>query len=139
MSKYLILPLFAMVLLTFVVALIMLRTRIRAVLDGTVKLAHFRTFSEGTPSEDMLKVSQHFTNLFELPVLFYAALLAAMHFQVQGSAIHVWAWLFVAARVAHAYIHIGRNRVRPRMYSFLSAWFCVMAIWVIVVMQALRA
>lgn len=136
MSKQLIYPLFAMVLLTFTVALAMLRSRIQAVKEGKIQIRHFRTFSEGVPTEAMLKTSQHFSNLFELPVLFYAGCLAAMVLQMESRSLLFWAWAFVALRVAHAFIHVGSNKIRPRMYVYLMSWVAVLGLWGLVVVQA---
>jgi hypothetical protein len=139
MTKYLILPMFSMVVLSFAVAAAMLRARIRAVQSGHTKMGYFKTFSESQPTEEMLKTAQHFTNLFEVPVLFYAACLAAIQIQVPGIGVHLWAWVFVISRFAHAMIHIRSNKIKYRMRAFALSVIAMLALWVYVLIQLFRA
>ncbi|MGZ3694045.1 MAG: MAPEG family protein [Bdellovibrionota bacterium] len=139
MTKYLVLPMFSMVLLTVGVMVAMLRARIQAIKSGQVKLNHFKVFAGGQPTEAMLKAAQHFDNLFETPVLFYVACLAAMQLQVGGIAIHLFAWAFVVSRLAHAYIHIGSNDVRTRMRIFMLSCTCIFSMWIILLIQIVRS
>lgn len=128
MNTLLIYPMFSMVLLTLFVAVILLKVRIKAALSGTVQMRYYKTFTEGEPTEEMLKASQHFTNLFEIPVLFYAGCLAAMQTEVTKGII-ISAWIFVLSRVAHAVVHIGSNRVKYRMRAYLLSWLALMGLW----------
>lgn len=139
MTKLLVFPILAMVLLTFTVAALMLWARVRAVRSGQVAFRYFRTYNEGTPTEDMLKTSQHFDNLFELPVLYYAGCLAAMSVQVEGMIIHALAWAFVVARVIHAFIHIGSNRIPPRMKIYFVSWFLVLGMWALIAARVVQS
>jgi hypothetical protein len=50
-------------------------------------------------------------------------------------AIGVITWLFVGARVAHAWIHIGSNKIFPRIGAFMLGFFCVFALWVCVMVR----
>lgn len=139
MTKYLILPMFSMVILSFAVAFAMLKARIGAVKGGKMSLSYFKTYNEAQVTEDVLKTQQHFANLFEVPVLFYAACLAAMQIEVPGTAIHIWAWGFVLARIAHAWIHVGSNKIRQRMRAFALSVTCMAAVWICVLVHLLRS
>jgi hypothetical protein len=132
----LILPMFALVLLTFIVAIITLYSRVHAVKTGQMDARFFKTY-QGEMSEQVLKTGRHFSNLFEVPVLFYAGCLAAMVIHVTGPYIQIWAWLFVVARIAHAYIHIGPNKIYPRMIAFFTCVFAVAALWLDVLVASL--
>ncbi|MES2854293.1 MAG: MAPEG family protein, partial [Bdellovibrionota bacterium] len=79
----LIYPMFAMVILTLVTMLVMLNTRMRAVKAGKIKFSYFKTYNTEAPDE-ILKTQRHYTNLFELPVLFYVACLVAMTRNLEG-------------------------------------------------------
>src|SRR4030095_8225633 len=105
----LIYPMLAMVLLTATVLVIMFRSRVRAVREQALASAYFRTFQGGTEPEYVVKPARHFINLFEAPTLFYAGCLAAIATQTAGPVVLALAWAYVAIRVAHAWIHIGRN------------------------------
>ncbi len=124
-------PMFAMVVLTFVVGGITLRARIRAARVGDVKMNYFKTMAGEAP-EYMTKPVRHFNNLFETPTLFYAVSLAAIVTQTNGVRIQSLAWIYVASRLAHAYIHIGYNKVTHRMIAFLVSFVMILMMWITV-------
>ena len=138
MPYVLIYPMFALVVLTFVVGAITLITRINAVRSGKLDARYFKTYNVGVPTDAVTKTQRHFSNLFEVPVLFYSGCLAAMMVGAGGTWPQTWAWLFVAARASHAWIHIGRNKIYPRMASFLFGFVCVMALWLCVVSKVMN-
>ena len=126
-------PMFAMVLLTFAVAVVLFRARIRAVREGHTAVSYFRTFAGSPPEHEFLaKPTRHFANLFEVPTLFYAGCLAAMVVGATGPTGLVLAWGYVAARLAHAWVHLGGNRVRHRFRIYLASWIFLLALWVYV-------
>ncbi len=127
-------PMFAMVVLTYVVAGVMLRNRIQAVREG-FDVRYFKTYNHGQPPEQVLRVDRHFTNLFELPVLFYVGCLAAMLVPLAGFWINFWAWLFVFARVLHALIHIRTNKIPHRMKAFGLGAVAVLGLWIEIVLS----
>ena len=50
-----------------------------------------------------------------------------------GAAIVALAWAYVAARLAHAYIHLGSNRLRLRIRAYFAGWLVLVAMWIMVV------
>ncbi len=48
---------------------------------------------------------------------------------VTGAVTLAPAWGFVLARLAHAWVHLGRNRIRHRLPIYLPGWVCVLALW----------
>ena len=129
MFTSLIAPIFAMFLLTFLFSVYMLIVRIREVNKGRISLKYFKTYQEGA-SEAIIKTSRHYNNLFELPVLFYATCLLALHLEMQTFLIIFFAWFFVIARLVHMIIHVGKNPLLPRMLSFLVGWLVLIGMWV---------
>ena len=126
-------PMFAMVLLTFAVAVVLFRARIRAVREGHTAVSYFRTFVGSLSEQEFLaKPMRYFANLFEVPTLFYAGCLAAMVVGATGPTGLVLAWGYVAARLAHAWVHLGGNRVRHRFRIYLASWIFLLALWVYV-------
>ncbi|MBT9096441.1 MAPEG family protein [Methylovulum psychrotolerans] len=49
------------------------------------------------------------------------------------------AWLFVAARVAHAYIHTGHNGLKHRRLAFLAGTAVLALLWLKLLGQLLVA
>jgi hypothetical protein len=122
-------PMFAMVLLTAFVLATLFRSRVGAVRQGLVSAAYFRIYQGETEPESSAKRARHFINLFEAPVLFYVVSLAAMITHFTGIAMQVLAWIYVAARVVHAYVHLGGNRLRHRMRAYFFSWGVLLAMW----------
>jgi hypothetical protein len=128
----------ALVLLTFGVSWVLFRARIRSVREGHVPVSYFRVFQGSAEPEFLSKPTRHYVNLFETPVLFYAACLAAMVVGTTGTLTLGLAWGYVAARLVHAWIHIGSNRVRYRLRVFALGWVCLLALWISVAIAVVR-
>jgi hypothetical protein len=126
-------PMFAMVLLTFVVLTKLFRSRVRAVREGKVSAAYFRIYQGEVEPESTAKPSRHFANPFEAPVLFYVVCLAAMITHFTGVAMQVLAWTYVGARIMHAYVHLGGNRIRKRIRAYFFSWIILLAMWIYLV------
>ncbi|MGE0615923.1 MAG: MAPEG family protein [Bacteriovoracia bacterium] len=122
-------PMAALVGFTLLFSCVMLFTRINEVRRGRMSARYFKTFTEGTPTPIVVKLSRHYNNLFELPVIYYATLLMMMILGITSSAAVGFAWLFVAARVAHAYIHVGSNKIVPRIFAFVLGWVAILGLW----------
>jgi hypothetical protein len=120
---------FAMVLLTAFVLATLFHSRVGAVRQGLVSATYFRIYQGETEPESSAKRARHFINLFEAPVLFYVVCLAAMITHFTGVAMQVLAWIYVAARVVHAYVHLGGNRLRHRMRAYFFSWGALLAMW----------
>ena len=134
MNNYqLVYPMFALVLLTMIVLTTLFRRRVRAVRQGNVSIGYFGIFQGGSEPEESAKAARHFSNLFEAPTLFYAACLAAMLTHDVGIAVQGLAWAYVAARVVHAIIHLGGNRIGHRMRIYFVGWLALTALWIQVV------
>ena len=82
-------PMMALVLLTFGVAVVLFRARLRAVREGHTPVAYFRVFHGSAEPEFLAKPTRHYANLFEVPTLFYAACLAAMVTGVTGAVVAI--------------------------------------------------
>lgn len=122
-------PMAAMVLLTFIVLVRMVRGRFAAVGRGEVDARFYKTYQGADEPRAAAQNTRHFINLFENPVLFYAACVVAM-VTGQGGGLMVWlAWAYVACRVLHALIHLGSNRIPPRMAVYGASWLVLLAMW----------
>lgn len=126
---------FAMVLLTAAVLVKLFRSRVTAVREGRVSKAYFRLYQGEVEPESTAKPARHFANLFEAPVLFYVACLAAMITHVTGAAMQVLAWTYVAARVVHTTVHLGGNRLRNRVRAYFLSWLVLLAMWIYLVVE----
>ncbi len=131
MSQFaLVFPMLALVILTFGVSVKLFRARLRSVREGHTPVSYFRVFQGSPEPEFLAKPTRHYVNLFETPVLFYAGCLAAMVAGVTGPVTVALAWAYVAARLVHAWVHLGGNRVRHRLRAFLLGWVCLLGLWI---------
>lgn len=129
-------PMLAMVLLTFVVLVMLFRSRVRMVREGHAPGSYFRTFQGSREPDYAIKPARHFANLFEAPTLFYVGCLTAMVVGVSGAGVLAIAWAYVAVRAVHAWIHLGSNRVRHRIKAYFVSWLLLLALWIHVAIEA---
>lgn len=125
-------PMFAMVIVTFVVAIYLLCARISAVKQRQISVRYFQlNTSDKEPPPHLVRAERHYSNLFEVPLLFYVTCIVAMVLQFQNDLLVILAWIFVVSRILHAFIHLTYNKVLHRMAVFLFGTFCVLAMWIV--------
>lgn len=128
---------YVMVLLSFAVALVMIRVRTRAVKSKEVPFKYFRAMTgDVTVPEYVAIPSRQFTNLFEVPVLFYAACLATMILQLNGPVMVGLAWVFVFLRMIQAAIHLTYNNIFHRMLVYAAGFGVVLIMWTLLALWA---
>ncbi len=115
-----------MALVTVLYALLGLRRR-DAVAKGSAKVSQFRENLQEPP--ESLFVRNSLNNQFELPPFFHIACLALFVTQGVGMAAVVLAWLFVATRCVHAFIHVTSNRIRFRQPAFTAGFVLLVVLW----------
>jgi len=129
--KPLLLPLLAQVALNFIVMISMYRTRIAEIKSKRIHPQQIRTSTRSKKYlTDSAPASDNYSNLFELPVLFYTAILLTLILMVQDSILVVLAWAFVTSRYLHSFIHVTYNQVMHRFMVFLFSSFVLLAYWV---------
>lgn len=124
-------PQFALVFLIFFSMMYMFFSRVKSIRTGDVDIHYYKTFTgDKGPPEYVVRASRHFSNLFEVPVLFFAACLAGMVIPVIGVGFEFLAWAFVILRYLHSYIHLGPNKLRWRMRVFFLGNLMVFFMWI---------
>jgi hypothetical protein len=129
-------PVLAQVTLTFVVLFIMGFYRRQALYAREVRLKDIALSSETWPPKAR-QAANNFSNQFETPVLFYVLAIMAIHVGATGWLMATLAWLFVATRMVHAWVHIGSNDLRLRPLVFLVGCLALIAMLVGVLLAAL--
>lgn len=129
-------PVFALVLLLFILLFWMGRERFAARDAGEVKpnAGSPRTF--GWPRRAQ-QVGDCFHNQFELPPLFYALVPLAMITRKADLLFVVMSWVFVLSRYVHAFEHTGANRLKFRFPLFALGVFTLLAMWLIFAVRIL--
>lgn len=130
-------PMFAMILLTFIIGLITLKTRFASVKKGAVKPKYFKLMIGDNPPEFVQQTTRSFNNQFEVPILFYVVGTLYISLNINSDLALILAWAFVLFRYAHAYIHLSYNHIIHRLSAFWLAAICVFALWVnLLILQA---
>lgn len=75
------------------------------------------------------RAADNFRNLFELPLLFYAALIIAAVTGTAAAPLPALAWAFVALRALHSFIQCTYNRVMHRFSAHIAGGVVLWAIW----------
>lgn len=135
-ANQLIFPMFVMVLLTFSVVGRLFFARRKSVAEGKVNPEYFKVYQGGGEPEASAKLARHFANLFEAPVLFYAACIAGITLHMAGALFLALAWVYVVLRMIHTAIHTGANKLYPRITAYFSSWLVLLVMWVLLAMRA---
>ena len=119
----------AMVALTFAVQMRMYVTRVREMMRERIHPQAVATSAQAATRFKDTRAADNFRNLFEMPVLFYVALLVAFLSNQVGSLTLALAWAFVVLRVVHSAIHCGYNKVMHRFYVYVASSFALWILW----------
>ncbi|MFY8350608.1 MAPEG family protein [Pseudoalteromonas sp. SSM20] len=126
---------FAMVVLTFMVGIVAVVTRVKSVKNGSVKIKYYRTMDGQEVPEQLTKSTRCFNNMFEVPVLFYVVSTLFVILKTNNELALLLAWVFVGFRIAQAIVHLTYNNVLHRMLMFWGAVISVLSMWVILLIQ----
>ena len=133
------LPAVAMAALTFVVWLRMYVTRIGQMKRERIHPQSVATSAQATAKLTDSRAADNFRNLFELPVLFYLAIVVAAQAGLVTTTVLVLAWLFVILRIAHSWIQCTYNKVMQRFYVYCAGGFALWLLWGVLSYGLLRS
>lgn len=132
------LPACAMVLLTLLVWLRMLIVRVGEMRRRRIHPQSVATSSQAAEKFLDTRTADNLRNLFELPVLFYAALGVAFAIGAGDPLTLGLAWTFVALRALHSLIQCGYNRVVHRFVAYVAGGAVLWVLWGWLAWQLLR-
>nr|WP_210384062.1 MAPEG family protein [Rhizobium sp. RCAM05973] len=123
-------PMVAHAVLVFILyALLGWRRRV-LVNDGRIKPSQFRENHAADEPAESLVVRNNIANQFELPLLFHACCIVLYVTQADNLPAVILAWLFVATRYAHAFVHVTSNSLRYRSPLFAMGYVVLAGMWV---------
>jgi hypothetical protein len=100
--------------------------RKRAVDRGETTLSGFVLSRDEPP--DVARITRNLANQFEVPVLFYVAVVVILMADSTGPFDLAMAWLFVAGRVAHTVVQTTTNDVALRGKVFMVNFLGVLGL-----------
>lgn len=131
-------PLLAMFALVCIVAVTMFRRRVAFYKKNRIHPQKTATAAEMTAVMPDSRAPDNFRNLFELPVMFYVVVLVTYVTQLTNLPLLILAWLYVAARYAHSWIHCTSNAVMRRFKAFLVSCLVLLAMWIVLAIQLMQ-
>jgi hypothetical protein len=136
--RFVLLPLFVEVLLTFGLYFWMAWLRTSLLRSRTV---HPRDIALREPNwpPHALKIANAAHNQLETPMLFYVLTILAIVTHHADVVFVVLAWLFVISRLAHAYVHTTSNIIAQRGPLFGIGLMVLLIMWVIFIVRILAA
>ena len=129
-------PAFVLVGLTVVVFVRMYWLRLAEIGRHRIDAQAVATSSEMARLLTDTRASDNFRNLFELPVLFYAAVFVAMLTDLVTPISLALAWIFVVLRVLHSAVHCTYNRVMHRFLLYVAGALVLFTWWAYLAMEA---
>ena len=130
------LPMFAQVVLTFVLLFWMGYLRIQAIRSGQVDPTQVALREPNWPPR-VLQIGNAFHNQLELPVLFYVLAILSIITHQADWIYCVLAWIFVLFRVLQAFVHVTNNNVRLRGAFYGVGALVLLAMWLIYIVRIL--
>lgn len=128
--KPILIPLLVQVLLTFAVWFYLFARRIPEITRKSIdpqrlqdRAAAHALLPESASASNNLK------NLFELPVLFYVAVLLSLVLMIQDMLLVQLAWGFVLLRIVHSAIHCSYNNVNHRFGAYALSCLLLLFMW----------
>lgn len=131
-------PMLAMMALTLAVWLRMFVVRIGQMKRERIHPQKVATSAQAAALLTDSRAADNFRNLFELPVLFYVAVIVAAQTGQVAPVTLVLAWAFVLLRVVHSAIHCSYNKVMHRFYAYVASGLALWALCAVLAFGLLR-
>ena len=120
----LLMPVFVLILWTFIITLIMAYGRVRFTKNPQKDAAHTRDLKGLLPAW-VERTSDNYNHLFEQPVAFYAVTLSIALINNIDPLMVQLAWAFTIIRIVHSIVQLTINTVLLRFFIFSAGWFFI--------------
>jgi hypothetical protein len=136
--KYaILLPPTALVFITAFVFVRLYRDRLAEIRARRIHPQQVATAKQMQDTMQNVAGADHFRNLFEVPVLFYALCGFLAITQLTNLFLLACAWGYVALRAAHTYVHLTSNTVIRRFQLFLASSIVLIVMWAVFAVRLL--
>jgi hypothetical protein len=123
-------PVFCLVMLTFIMAFATGISRLISVRRKQINPKYYVLLSGDAPPDYVQKIGRNFSNLLEVPVLFYLLAVLVITLEINNALLLNLAWLYVALRLMHTIIHVSYNYVMHRFMVFALSVLTLLIMWV---------
>ena len=122
-------PVFVQVALTFALLFWMASARRASLVRGEAKIRDTALGQPAWPAKPT-QISNCYDSQFQIPLLFYVVVIVALFTKSADLIFVVLSWIFVLARIAHAYIHTTSNHVPTRFNVFAVGVLVLLIMWI---------
>ena len=129
MQREIVLPAVALVVLTAIVWVRLYVERIGEMRARKISPQSLANSAHANQGLNRVQASDNFRNLFEVPVLFYALCAVLASAQYVAPFFVIGAWIYVALRYAHSFIHLTYNRVSHRFVIYAVSTVVLFVLW----------
>ncbi len=131
-------PAFAMIGLTIFCMARLGFLRWAAVKSGEIDPRFFILYRGYEEPDKLAAYTRHISNLFEAPLLFYVIVVIAYVTGQSGLWLVSIAWVYVALRYYHSYVHLTSNVVLLRFRVFAISMLILTVLWAVVLTNLMR-
>ncbi|MDP3785612.1 MAG: MAPEG family protein [Undibacterium sp.] len=129
-TKYLlVLACVAMVFLSFAVAVRMFLIRVAEMKEKRLHPQAIADSNQSAAALQVVKASDNYRNLFEMPVLFYLLCGLLISLEMSQVSYVIGAWLYVLLRYGHSYVQCTYNKVLHRFRLFMASVIVLVLMW----------
>ena len=121
-------PMFVQALFYIILSFATVRARAKALGSGAVKEEDVALGQLNYPKK-VQQLSNTLNNQFETPTYFFVAAILGMALAVQDVWMVAAAWVYIASRLAHAFIYLTTNRIRTRFAMFFIGFLAILVMW----------
>lgn len=129
MQRAIVLPAVALVVLTAIVWVRLYVERIGEMRARKISPQSLAISAHASQALNRVQASDNFRNLFEVPVLFYALCAVLASAQYVAPFFVIGAWIYVALRYVHSFIHLTYNRVSHRFVIYAVSTVVLFVLW----------
>ena len=134
----LIYPMFALAMFTIIMVGVLGAARFIIVSSQQVHPRYLKTFdNEEHPPEYVVALARNYSNLLEMPILFYLAGLLSMTLNIVNETIILCAWAYVISRLFHTFVHVVYNNPLHRLMVFTISTVILLVMWVVIIQHVM--
>lgn len=127
-------PIYVMVMLSFCVGIGLGVSRVKSIKNQDVNPKYYNLMQGNPPPDYSRKFERNFSNLFEVPVLFYVACIVAYVTDVNSNLLLSMAWGYVLLRAIHTIVHLTYNNTFHRFYVFIASNVVLVGMWIKIIL-----
>ena len=131
-------PVFVQVALTFALLFWMASVRRESLTRGETKIRDIALRQQAWPAK-ATQISNCYDSQFQIPLLFYVVVILALVAKSADLIFVVLSWIFVLARLAHAYVHTTSNHVPTRFNVFAVGVLVLLIMWIWIAVKIFSA